>query len=206
MALLSSVYGFTVPIVFALTIPIAAFAALTTTLAFSILFLRVVLVYIELTLAVIPRYLLSPNPTPYDPGTIAVSERRGKRSPAGSAGSITPIASGIGLGLDQRLSHARDYEGVGGWRLGPPSDDDALWAKINSRLELPADHGKRHRRSLTGGIPGGKAGFESVVSTARAGTPFNAMLSGEGSPKKVSSRPGALSRTPSGLTQGPRAV
>jgi hypothetical protein len=41
---------------------------------------------------------------------------------------------------------------VGGWRFDRPSEEeDALWSKINSRLELPADNVRRHRRSLTGG-------------------------------------------------------
>lgn len=32
-----------------------------------------------------------------------------------------------------------------------PSEEEGLWTKINSRLELPADHGRRHKRSLTSG-------------------------------------------------------
>lgn len=33
----------------------------------------------------------------------------------------------------------------------PSEEEEGLWTKINSRLELPADHGRRHKRSLTSG-------------------------------------------------------
>lgn len=52
--------------------------------------------------------------------------------------------------LSTSVGAARDFEGVGGWRLGG-ADDDVLWTSINSRLELPADHVRRHRRSATSG-------------------------------------------------------
>jgi len=53
--------------------------------------------------------------------------------------------------ISQGIGFARDYEGVGGWRLDDSgSDDEALWTNMNSRLELPANHGRRHhQRSLT---------------------------------------------------------
>jgi hypothetical protein len=82
----------------------------------------------------------------------------------------------------------RDYEGVGGWRIDNPSDDDALWTKINSRLELPADHVRRHRRSHTSGsIPGDSTprvhrsySPEAVMNTSRARTPPSSAVVGIG--------------------------
>jgi len=55
--------------------------------------------------------------------------------------------------------------------LGNPNseEDEALWAKINSRLELPAEHGRRHRRSLTGGLEIGRG--REGMNTGRARTP-----------------------------------
>lgn len=61
------------------------------------------------------------------------------------------------MGLSQSIGPTRDFEGVGGWRLvdNSTSDDDGLWTNINSRLELPAEHGnigrRHHHRSLTSG-------------------------------------------------------
>jgi len=77
-------------------------------------------------------------------------------------------------------------------------EEDALWSNINSRLELPADHGGRHKRSLTGGslpssaMPAGKrtgrnedrdigvGGGEVKSNTGRARTPPSNVLSGAG--------------------------
>ncbi|KIN08464.1 hypothetical protein OIDMADRAFT_85004, partial [Oidiodendron maius Zn] len=165
MALLSPGHGLILPFIFLFTIPIALLAALTTVLAFSILLFRVTLVYIELALTIIPNYLLGtkstsqslPNAT--SSVTTASSSRRRRRrgSSAVVSGSTTPTPTAAVLGMNPSANRIRDYEGVGGWRLGPPSDDDDLWTKINSRLELPAEHGRRHQRSLTSGsIPGQK--------------------------------------------------
>lgn len=74
----------------------------------------------------------------------------------------------------------RDFEGVGGWRLDSgETDEEVLWTSINSRLELPADHGRRHhRRSLTSGsLPGERRGTrtgspeEKIMNTSKARTP-----------------------------------
>lgn len=61
-------------------------------------------------------------------------------------------------------------------------DDDheeALWTSLNSRLELPADHGRRHhhRSQTSGSLPGDKRRFgvtspeEKIMNTSRARTP-----------------------------------
>lgn len=82
----------------------------------------------------------------------------------------------------------RDFEGVGGWRLRrtEDDDDDAQWARINERLELPADHGRRHQRSLTGGSAPlemrivRKEMGEGIMNTSRARTPPSVVSSGGG--------------------------
>jgi hypothetical protein len=63
MALLNPVYAIILPFLFMFTLPIALFATLTTFLSFSLLFLRVLAVYFELAIAVIPYYLLGLDPT-----------------------------------------------------------------------------------------------------------------------------------------------
>jgi hypothetical protein len=160
MALLNFTYAVLVPFVFACSIPLAFFATLTTTFAFTVLLLRVLVVYVELALAIIPFYLLgiaSPKPSLERPRSSASfhtpvpSGRRKRRSSSNSTESLTPIVSDANLGLSQSIGPQRDFEGVGGWRLDAPSEDDFLWTSFNSRLELPADHVRRHRRSLTSG-------------------------------------------------------
>jgi hypothetical protein len=180
MALLDYSFIAILPFIFILSIPLAIFATITSFLAFSILLIRVLLIYFELAVAVIPYYLLgSTNPNSSNgisriksfitdqpaPGAAVYQPRRRKRrqsnSSSNSVGSLTPVAStstlALNLGLPvalpliQSVGPTRDFEGVGGWRLDGPSDDETTWTNINSRLELPADHVKRHKRSLTGG-------------------------------------------------------
>jgi hypothetical protein len=207
MALLGPGYGLILPFLFLFTIPIALLAALTTTIAFSILLFRVSLVYIELALTIIPNYFLGtkstrqtlPNGT--STATVTPTRRRKRRTSSMTAlsGSTTPTPAGS-------AQHIRDYEGVGGWRLGPPSDDDDIWTKINSRLELPAEHGRRHQRSLTSGsIPGEgrqrrNLSSETMMNTGKVRTPPSVVFAGDSFFPQMPPSPGALRRTSSGLT------
>ncbi|CZS97248.1 uncharacterized protein RAG0_06414 [Rhynchosporium agropyri] len=61
MAILSPLYTLILPFLFLTTLPIFLFASLTTILAFSLLFLRVLVVYIELALTIIPYWILGPQ-------------------------------------------------------------------------------------------------------------------------------------------------
>ena len=172
---------------FVFTIPLAIFATITTIFAVSILLFRVVLIYIELALAVISYYAFGTQPkaTPaksreQNPAVVQLvpTRRRRRRSSSSSstmsAGSLAPIASDVLL--SQSVGLARDFEGVGGWRLGGPSDDEATWTK-SPRLVLPADHTRRHQRSLTSGsVPlnsrhNRNSSPEAVMNTSRARTP-----------------------------------
>lgn len=217
MAPLNPVYRLILPFLFIFTIPIALFASLTTFLAFSILAFRVVLIYIELALAVIPYYLLGTRTTssllqrskdfqnhPTIPA--ARRKRRGSTSSSLSAtGSLTPVSSETVMGLSQSVGPTRDYEGVGGWRLDKSSDDDdALWTGINSRLELPADHTRRHHRSLTGGSMPGDSRVnrsyspEAMMNTSKSRTPPSSMVGlGDGYFLHIASSPKTMKRIPS---------
>jgi hypothetical protein len=167
-----SLYTFSLPLAVAISIPLALTAVITTLVAASILAVRVTFVYIELVLAVVPQYIfrtddphsklsykfLSPNAT-YDnsPATTPTIERRSRRlSNTSLMSTLTPAASAVSLPLPQpqhSINFGRDFEGVGGWRLDQQSDEEQLWTKINSRLELPAESPRRyhHQRSLTAG-------------------------------------------------------
>lgn len=109
-----------------------------------------------------------------------------------------------GLGLSQSVGPTRDFEGVGGWRIGDPSDDDALWTNINSRLELPAHHERRHKRSLTGGSAPGEGkdrsySPEANMSKARTPPTYGYVFAGDGYFPQVPTSP-RLKRSASGIT------
>ncbi|PBP27122.1 hypothetical protein BUE80_DR001825 [Diplocarpon rosae] len=196
MAIFNPFYGVILPFLFMFTLPIAIFASITTTFAISILFFRVLIVYIELALAVIPHWLLGDPPQPSQqqqyprepfprtksfgtPKTRRKKRRGSTSSNLSATGSTTPISGGNenGFGVGMGIGTTRDYEGVGGWRVDYPSEDEGLWSKINSRLELPADHGiRRHHRSLTSGsVPANMRGYSPEatmhMNTSRARSP-----------------------------------
>ncbi|RFU35661.1 hypothetical protein B7463_g706, partial [Scytalidium lignicola] len=196
MALVNPSHGLILPFICIFSIPLAIFATITTSIAFSILAFRVILLYIELALSIIPSYFIATKTTriplssskPISNSTGAV-RRRKRRSSTGSnvsiAGSITPIGSDVNIGLIQSIGPDRDYEGVGGWRLDNALEDEGLWTNINSRLELPADHGRRHRRSLTGPIPPIESrhnrSYSHSPNTSRARTPpaYSTVMGGD---------------------------
>lgn len=160
------------PLLWSITIPLIIFAAFTTSLAFTTLLLRALVVYIELAAALIQNQFAqekAPNGAVI-PSKLALSHsgakhtrrksRRGSAASGSSNGSVTPREQrpSSGLGVYGGQSATRDFEGVGGWRMPGPSDDDQPWLNINSRLELPTtvDGGgggrrRNHHRSRTSG-------------------------------------------------------
>ncbi|KAL7788981.1 hypothetical protein V8C37DRAFT_387455 [Trichoderma ceciliae] len=177
MALLNPIYACVVPLLLITTIPLAIFAGITTTFAFSILIFRVFVVYLDIALSLVSQSLahlseISGSKTHHrfrppraSPSSSSINSRNNSVSPSASstllkrhrrrrpsssvysAGTATP-ASDIGLGLIPSVGAERDFEGVGGWRLG---DDDDIWTTINSRSELPDRlHDRNHRRTLSG--------------------------------------------------------
>lgn len=224
MVLINYTYTLLLPFIVISSIPLAFFATITTTFAFTILFLRVLVVYVELAIAVIPYYLLGiAAPKQHltrtksftnAPSTVPTRRRKRRSSGSGaSCGSLTPVASDVNFGLNQSIGPQRDFEGVGGWRLDVPSEDDWLWTSFHSRLELPADHGRRHRRSLTSGsMPGERIRKERSYSpeviipsanTSRARTPptgvtpegYFAAVPGNGGTKVLKKMPSNMTAT-----------
>ncbi|KAH8764170.1 hypothetical protein F5883DRAFT_107099 [Diaporthe sp. PMI_573] len=235
MALINPVYALIVPFLFVFTIPLAVFAGITTTLAFSVLMFRVAVVYVDIAVNMVPQYftgrrvypfprgyasaILSTTeassnmpPSPVGSGTnspptsrqAARHHRRRRTSGASlhSIGSITPVEDHIGGGskrnsfmLVPSIGMDRDFEGVGGWRLGgrKPDDDDDAWTLINSRLELPLDYQrKHHQRSPSGGgatTPGGGGGNGNGGEFLMMKSPTSAR-SQERSPEKAGKRGG----------------
>ncbi|KAF2649684.1 hypothetical protein K491DRAFT_707982 [Lophiostoma macrostomum CBS 122681] len=149
------------PLLLVVSIPLAIFATITTTIAITALTVRVSIVYFELGVALIHAYLLPPSQKPLP------SRSSSKRtSPSRPRTRRSSISSATSLDVPRRLHQksdslvsligtsdvTRDFEGVGGWRVTGGDDEEALWMGINSRLELPTARPKRrHQRSLTGG-------------------------------------------------------
>lgn len=180
MALLNPVYAITIPFLFVVTVPLAVFAGITTTLAFSVLMLRVVVVYLDIALSLVPQCLGGRKPrylesaaAPASPASSSPSPslppsrrwRRRRSSSALSAGSATPVSDG-GLGLMPSIGPERDFEGLGGWRIG---DDDRNWTMINSRLELPdRQHVRNHHRSPSGPTTPADGGYLVMKGRTRS--------------------------------------
>jgi hypothetical protein len=224
MAILNPIYGLVLPFLCMFTLPLAIFAGITTTLAFSVLMFRVVLVYLDIALSFVPKYLMggsgpthrhghrhrralpasygyrehegqwsptatSPNGSdgsgfvsgdsspPRAPSlplgfittghrsTVSSPTTTGRRSrrPSTAGGTTTPGKEGetnpfaFPSTTSSTNAIARDFEGVGGWRLGPDGDDESDWANINSRLELPLERRQgtnHHYRTSTSGSAG----------------------------------------------------
>lgn len=167
---LNPVYALFIPSLIFITIPLALLAGLTTTLAFSILIFRVIVVYLDIALSVVPQSLsnqssrslhermnigryptkrpFSQSPSP--PRTIRQHRRR--RSSAASVFSggsnISLAASERGPGLIPSIGPEREFEGIGGWRLAN-DDDDELWATVNASPERSL--GRHHARTSSAG-------------------------------------------------------
>ncbi|KAI9824388.1 MAG: hypothetical protein M1832_001923 [Thelocarpon impressellum] len=179
------------PLLVLISVPLAGFALVTSSLAFSTLLVRVLMVYIELGVVIAHNYATStggsnPRPAPRQ-AAVAVSpimmqgtvrhSRSSRRSSVGNPAAAVPDMLPTTPGEGDAPGFVRDYEGVGGWRIAGPGedDDDAAWQAMNSRLELPAapERKRRHRRSLTSGSENLLLLTSTAVGKQRRGTPVH---------------------------------
>ncbi|MCJ1404286.1 hypothetical protein MMC11_007511 [Xylographa trunciseda] len=180
------------PFILVVSVPLFVFAIITTSLAFSTLLLRVLIVYIELAVVVVHNHFsLAPSSNKQPP----LSHKKSGRSIAGSrssSGSLTPKLPVPDSGIYPSTPLARDFEGVGGWRFPDAEDDDseALWTGMNARLELPAlaivggELKAKHERSLTtGALLGDRPTIKRA--TSQRPRPISAYMSGTASPEEV---------------------
>lgn len=189
------------PVLLLVSLPLAIFAAITTSFAFSALLFRVLVVYAELAAALIQNQLAingaaesASSPRKSTPLVIDEkdSRRKSRRDSACSGnsngGSMTPkIPESSGLGIYRSGGIERDFEGVGGWRIPGSDDDDVLWTSMNSRLELPAIVDERkhnHHRSLTSGSLSTVSLLTSSRPRSFARTPSSTHAPGNTSPEE----------------------
>lgn len=169
------------------SVPLAIFAVVTTSIALSLLAFRGFIVYTQLAYALFTAWL---SPTPAKPvpprRQLAPPERsspprsrnRRRSSNGSSQESMQPAPrlgarSGSLTALLGEGGPTRDYEGVGGWRDTGNDDEEALWMGINSRLQLPAEiPGRRHQRRHTGGHSRSPEAYRMSPVQSRARTPI----------------------------------
>lgn len=104
MALLNPVHGLVVPFLCLFTIPLAIFAGITTTLAFTVLMFRVAVVYLDIALAMIPQYFKGRSKPRMDSVAPATPLPLGRR--ASRAASIVSVS---GVSPTGSVSSGRGY-------------------------------------------------------------------------------------------------
>ncbi|KAK2595973.1 hypothetical protein QQS21_006503 [Conoideocrella luteorostrata] len=181
MALLNPVYAFVVPFLFLVTVPLALLAGITTTLAFAVLIFRVLIVYLDVALSLIPQSLASIKfhtsyvshearlPATFNSSAVSSNEdsstassinqqplfqRRRRRRPSSSISILSSAGSTTPVGefgLGLMPSVGPERDFEG---IGGwrSGDDDDVWTTINSRMELPdRGFGRHHHRSSSSG-------------------------------------------------------
>ena len=147
------------PFLVAVSIPLTVCAFITTTLAVSLLAVRVSVVYFELGVALVHAYLFpeqaKPPPKRASPLSHSPPRARLRRSSSSSQETAVPAVrirtkSGSSASLLGMGDATRDFEGVGGWRYYEGEEEEALWMGMNKRLELPIAMPRRHQRRHTG--------------------------------------------------------
>jgi hypothetical protein len=178
----SPVYAVAPFVLLSISIPLAFFALVTTSIAITLLSFRALVVYVHLAIAIVGAWL-SPSPPPKNSlprrshavpasarhSPTGVRQRSRRTSIAGATSSQDALAyTTQKSNFLQRKNNSltaligtseltRDFEGVGGWRMAGDDDEEALWMGINSRLELPAEIPIRRRRlSFTGATSPGQ--------------------------------------------------
>ncbi|KFH42745.1 hypothetical protein ACRE_065340 [Hapsidospora chrysogenum ATCC 11550] len=209
MGLLNPVHALVIPTLFLVTVPLAILAGITTTLAFTVLLLRVFVVYLDMVLSLVPQSVfglasrsiaaaaassssssspLASSPSPprrhkhqhhhHHHHHQLQRHRPRRRTSSGSvvsAGSASSLSE-RGLGLIPSVGAERDFEGVGGWRVGG-AEDDELWTTVSPRLDTPerslgARPQHHHHRTPSGPTTpgeGGGGGYLMMKGRTRSG-------------------------------------
>lgn len=191
VSLWNPVYALAPFLLLSVSIPLAVFAVITTSIAISLLACRAFVVYVQLLVAIIgawvdpepPKKTSTPRQSPLLLSPEASSPNRQRHLHSSSTPSqetIMPSAKvsypntrGTLLPIPPANETPRDFEGVGGWRTPGNDDEEALWTGMNARLQLPGDTPKRrHQRSRSGGSSPELLRFSPVDSRARTPVRF----------------------------------
>ncbi|TKA81682.1 hypothetical protein B0A55_01344 [Friedmanniomyces simplex] len=142
----SVVSAVSVPVLLLLSLPLAAFAVFTTSVAFWVLLFRVSLVYAELLAALLRSYIVPPptesvtdvrSPSPEKDRS--PRSRRASQSSSGSSGlQMRTFGPSDSSTILAGLFPPRDYEGVGGWLAQDDDEDEPLWIAGDSHPGPPS--------------------------------------------------------------------
>ncbi|KAH8681325.1 hypothetical protein BX600DRAFT_429276 [Xylariales sp. PMI_506] len=161
------------PTTLLVALPLATFAGATTILAWFILLGRLCLAYVEVGLETLhyvyqgrSRFIESPSVSRRSSQPSSPIDSRSHSPRSGSPQSIRNRRRNVsfvtinrksqygfdGLAVPSGPGLDRDYEGLGGPRLGDSLNaaDEHAWESINSRFEMPNPH-RNHFRSHSGG-------------------------------------------------------
>jgi hypothetical protein len=189
------------PIILVAILPLVCFALLTTWIAFATLYIRALIVYVELAVILLRNYMSSKPEgrvkTKFTVSPVGTSTPKKRRKSQGSARSSQSDLSIYGHGDVPRspfpyvsLGYQRDFESVGGYNFMDDEEDDGQWIQLNSSLELPTPipgqtRGKHVRANTAHGLP--------TLSGARS--PRHTRLSRGGSSASLQAQPITLSTT-----------
>lgn len=144
MGLLNPIHGLVVPFVFVFTVPLAILAGITTTLAFSVLMFRVIIVYLDLVLAMLPQYIMGVSPArglftgPYDYATSSLMGSSASLAASTGSGHSSPITThppGATFFGVPAPSSSRPRTGSRGKRSRRPSSTSASVGTITPRSD-----------------------------------------------------------------------
>jgi hypothetical protein len=144
-------------------------------------------------------------PSPHAPRSLRHHRRRRSSASVISGGGSASSLSERGLGLIPSVGAERDFEGIGGWRVGRDEDqDDIAWTTVNPPPPLPLAersplliHLPRHHvRSVSGGpTTPGEGGPYLMMKSGRTRSP-------EAKSSKRASPNSSRARTPTGPRLG----
>jgi len=157
------------PILLAAVLPLMGFALLTTWIAFAALYVRALIVYVELAVILLRNYMSSTPEgrlkTKSTVSAVGTNTPKKRRKSQGSARSSQSDLSIYGHGDVPKspfpyssLGYQRDFESVGGYNFVDDEEDEGQWIQLNSSLELPTPipgqtRGKHVRANTAHGLP-----------------------------------------------------
>ena len=170
MAIFNPIHAVIIPSLCLVTVPLAILAGITTTVAFGVLIIRLLLIYLDIAISVVPQSLSGitkhvfsqpisataapppprlASPSPLRRQQPSYNHRRRRSSASARSGSASSISE-RGLGLIPSVGPDRDFEGIGGWRFGG-AEDDELWTTVSPRPDAPTRNHHHHHRTPSGG-------------------------------------------------------
>lgn len=185
------VYGLMVPFLCVVTLPLAIFAGVTTTLAFTVLMFRVMFVYLDIAVSLVPQYLMgrSSSQTPSHAVIYTPPHSRGRspKSP-GSRDTIIGPESGHSTPPQLPMGYLTSVPRSPTRTAAPHGHAHAHFASAPSSVISPSAGRRSRRGSLGANSVGTSVGtITPVKEESPAAEDGSAWLAGGAAPRSVSS-------------------